>query len=459
MTPLCDVLRNYAAQTPARFHMPGHKGGPLPLPELSDAARLDVTEIPGTGNLYLAGEPFDSAQKPWAERFGFDHCQFLTGGSTMGIHTGLSLLCAPGDQILVDRNCHRAVFNAMALLDLEPVYLERPWLEQENLIGPITPEQVEISLRNHPNIKTVCITSPTYAGVLSDIEAISRVVHAHGGRLFVDGAHGAHLPFLGLTPFAGADGVVVSAHKTLPALGQAALLFTNGMDPDRVRRMASVFGTSSPSYPILASMDAARAWLEGDGARAYRQTALRVAQLRSRFPSLTGDLSLDPARLTLNVQDGPSFARSLEEQNIFPEMEDGGHVVFICTPQDLGENFGRLERALEELEGGDMRTVLHFHPALAPVKIGVLPLSKKLADGAQKVYQQLSKKYNCEYDDRGNIGKRYRRQDEIGTPFCITYDFESENDGAVTVRDRDTMEQERVKIEDLKAYFEDKFDF
>ena len=93
------------------------------------------------------------------------------------------------------------------------------------------------------------------------------------------------------------------------------------------------------------------------------------------------------------------------------------------------------------------------------MKIGVLPLSKKLAEGAQKVYQQLSKKYNCEYDDRGNIGKRYRRQDEIGTPFCITYDFDSENDGAVTVRDRDTMEQERVKIEDLKAYFEDKFDF
>ena len=120
MTPLCDVLRSYAARNPARFHMPGHKGGPLPLPELSAAARLDVTEIPGTGNLYLAGEPFDSAQKPWAERFGFDHCQFLTGGSTMGIHTGLSLLCAPGDQILVDRNCHRAVFNAMALLDLEP---------------------------------------------------------------------------------------------------------------------------------------------------------------------------------------------------------------------------------------------------------------------------------------------------------------------------------------------------
>ena len=103
--------------------------------------------------------------------------------------------------------------------------------------------------------------------------------------------------------------------------------------------------------------------------------------------------------------------------------------------------------------------MLHFHPAIAPVKIGVLPLSKKLNEGAEKIYAELSKYYNCEFDDRGNIGKRYRRQDEIGTPFCVTYDFESENDGAVTVRDRDTMEQERVKIEDLKSYFEKKFEF
>ena len=113
----------------------------------------------------------------------------------------------------------------------------------------------------------------------------------------------------------------------------------------------------------------------------------------------------------------------------------------------------------EELEGGDMRTVLRFHPALAPVKVGVLPLSKKLNDGAEKVFADLSKKWNCEYDDRGNIGKRYRRQDEIGTPFCVTYDFESEEDGCVTVRERDTMAQERVKIEDLAAYLEEKLAF
>lgn len=113
----------------------------------------------------------------------------------------------------------------------------------------------------------------------------------------------------------------------------------------------------------------------------------------------------------------------------------------------------------ETLEGGDTRTVLHFHPALAPVKIGILPLSKKLNDGALKISEELSKYYNVEFDDRGNIGKRYRRQDEIGTPFCITYDFDSENDNAVTVRDRDSMEQVRIPIAELKAYFEDKFRF
>ena len=113
----------------------------------------------------------------------------------------------------------------------------------------------------------------------------------------------------------------------------------------------------------------------------------------------------------------------------------------------------------EEIGEGDVRTVLHLHPALAPVKIGILPLSKKLGDGAEKLFAQLSKKYNCEYDDRGNIGKRYRRQDEIGTPYCVTYDFDSETDNCVTVRDRDSMKQERIAISELDAYFADRFTF
>ncbi len=113
----------------------------------------------------------------------------------------------------------------------------------------------------------------------------------------------------------------------------------------------------------------------------------------------------------------------------------------------------------EEIGENDTRIVMHLHPALAPVKAAILPLSKKLADGAAELFSKLSAHFPCEYDEAGSIGKRYRRQDEIGTPFCITYDFDSVEDGCVTVRDRDTMQQERMKIEDVIPYIESKLKF
>ncbi len=152
-----------------------------------------------------------------------------------------------------------------------------------------------------------------------------------------------------------------------------------------------------------------------------------------------------------------------QDMSYFDEAKNTSYVPYVVEPS-LGAD--RVTLAFlcsaydeEELEGGDVRTVLHFHPALAPVKVAVLPLSKKLNDAAEALYGDLSKQFNCEFDDRGSIGKRYRRQDEIGTPWCVTYDFDSETDGTVTVRDRDTMLQERVKIEDLKAYFAKKLEW
>ena len=113
----------------------------------------------------------------------------------------------------------------------------------------------------------------------------------------------------------------------------------------------------------------------------------------------------------------------------------------------------------EELSEGDTRIVLRLHGTLAPFKAAVLPLSKKLSDKASELYDELAKSFNVDFDETGSIGKRYRRQDEIGTPVCITYDFDSLEDGCVTVRDRDTMQQERIKIEDVRAYIEAKIAF
>ena len=321
MTPLYDAIRAFSAQHPVRLHIPGHKGKPLPIPELAGAAALDVTELGPTGDLFHGGEPFDSAQRLWAEDFSMDCCQFLTGGSTLGLHTALALCCRPGDRVLIDRGCHRAVYNALALLDLDPVYLPRPWWAEKRLTSTISPEYVEKALAEHPEIKTVCITSPSYCGLLCDVQRISNIVHRNGGKLIVDGAHGAHLPFLGVDAFAGADLVICSAHKTLPALGQSSLLFANGFEPEQVRRMTSVYGSSSPSYPMMISMDGARAWMEGEGKVLYRRTAERTAALRERFPSLW-EGALDPTRLTLNAVDGPALARALEARGLWPEMED-----------------------------------------------------------------------------------------------------------------------------------------
>ncbi len=154
-----------------------------------------------------------------------------------------------------------------------------------------------------------------------------------------------------------------------------------------------------------------------------------------------------------------------EDMSYFDDTKNEKYIPYVIEPS-LGADrlvlaclCSAYDEEVLDAERNDVRTVLHFHPALAPVKIGVLPLSKKLSEGAEKIFETLSKKYNCEFDDRGNIGKRYRRQDEIGTPFCVTYDFDSETDDAVTVRDRDSMEQERIPIGKLEEYFADKFDF
>lgn len=113
----------------------------------------------------------------------------------------------------------------------------------------------------------------------------------------------------------------------------------------------------------------------------------------------------------------------------------------------------------EEIAEGDVRTVLHLHPAIAPYKMAILPLAKKLSDKANDLYTKLSKKFMCDYDEAGSIGKRYRRQDEVGTPYCITVDFDTLEDNTVTIRDRDTMEQIRININEIENWMKDKFEF
>jgi len=150
--------------------------------------------------------------------------------------------------------------------------------------------------------------------------------------------------------------------------------------------------------------------------------------------------------------------RSGQDMTYFDQEKAAHYTPYVIEPS-LGADRVTLaflvdaydEELVDEAKG-DVRTVLRLHPALAPIKCAVLPLSKKLAAPAEKLYQSLQKHFMADYDESGSIGKRYRRQDEIGTPYCVTYDFDSETDGCVTVRHRDSMEQQRVSIEELPAY-------
>ena len=159
-----------------------------------------------------------------------------------------------------------------------------------------------------------------------------------------------------------------------------------------------------------------------------------------------------------------SHMKVSKEDFTYTDAETGEKYVPYCIEPSLGAD--RVALAFlcnsydeEKIDENDSRVVLHLHPVLAPYKVAVLPLSKKLSEKAKEVYTKLSKKFMCDYDEAGSIGKRYRREDEIGTPYCVTIDFDTLEDDTVTIRDRDTMEQIRLKIDDVANWVEEKLVF
>lgn len=388
-TPLYSKILEFSESNPLRLHIPGHKGKIIPLP--SDFLEIDVTELSATGNLYEGGEPFDHAQSFWANQFGLEGAQFLTGGSTQGVYTALGLCAKEGGKVLLDRGAHRSAFHAMGLLRLEPVYLKRPWLEEFQVPNALDPHTVEEMLVQHPDITTVFLTSPTYCGIISDVPEIARITHEHGAKLVVDGAHGAHLSWLMMDNYASADVVTLSAHKTLPTLGQGAVLLYSGFSPEEVRETASLFGSSSPSYPILCSMDIARAWMEEEGMMEYLRVAREVATLREILPSLTPPLMLDPLRLTVLCPDGKKVAKELEKEGIYLEMANPGHIVAVFTGMDTDKEVRRFGKAMipffqhqepmPDLSPPEMFPVKQFeiHQAMFAKK-KTLPLSQSVGE-------------------------------------------------------------------------------
>ena len=370
-------LRQYCGSGIYPLHMPGHKRRPGPCPGLP--YEWDVTEVEGTDDLHDARGILKEAMDRTAALYGADYTRYLVGGSTCGILAGIRAALRHGDRVAVARNCHKSVYHAIELCGLETVWILPETVPDYRICGSVSPEAVRCLLQTDPSIRAVILTSPTYEGVLSDIGAIAAICHAHDLPLIVDEAHGAHLGLFSGTGFpagalsCGADLVIQSPHKTLPSLTQTAWLHLRG---DRIsagaqERELDIFETSSPSYPLLASLDACTGLLEAEGYSLFRGWQQRLsafyegaAALR-RFRILgreAGEMSrdtvyaFDPGKILIacptGQMTGQALARLLRDRYLLEtEMALGDCVLAMTSPADAPSALQRLLEALLALEG------------------------------------------------------------------------------------------------------------
>ncbi len=368
---LLEALCDYAQKGVAPLHMPGHKrntallGGDLPY-------ALDITEIEGWDNLHDAEGILKQSMERAAAFYRSEQTYYLVGSSTAGILAGIRAATRPGDQVLVGRNCHKSVYHALELGRLRPKYLYPDFSEEWGIWGSVSVDEVERNLSDRTAL--VVLTSPTYEGVISDIPAIAALCHRRGIPLMVDEAHGAHLilshpEWSGVT--AGADLVVHSLHKTLPSLTQTALLHRSGdrMDPIQLQRQLAIFQTSSPSYPLMASIDRCVGLMMEFGEEWQRNYVNRleqfdraVADLRhlrvmghSNKETPSAFFALDPGKLWISCRGlslrGVDLARRLrDEYRLEPEMTAPDGVLAMTSLCDTEETFRRLADALLKLD-------------------------------------------------------------------------------------------------------------
>ncbi len=356
------TLLQYSKKDILPMHMPGHKRDPRFVME--NPYSIDVTEVEGLDDLHhptgMIREWMDGIRSIYKT----EESYLLVNGSTCGILAAVSACCRRGDRILMDRNCHRSVYHAVYLLELEPVYLYRD-------VDPETGIPLEISLGQvrerlaGGEFSCVVLTSPTYEGVMSDVAGIAALVHEREIPLIVDQAHGAHLHWCRMqSAVSHADLVVESLHKTLPALTQTGILHvcSRRVERKKIERYLDIYETSSPSYVLMASASQCLRWMQeesGDFLSAYGRNLDKFADDSAgwKYLRLWQHEAKDPGKLVIctppGSMSGPELGKILlQRYGIQVEMAAAGYVIAMTSLCDRAENFARLSRALAEIDAG-----------------------------------------------------------------------------------------------------------
>ncbi len=395
--PILSGLTAYNTEGCYPWHMPGHKRRLNTIfPDIvENPFSIDVTEVGDLDEFHDPHGIISEAMNRAAEVYGSHKSYYLVNGSTCGIMAALSAVCRPGDKLIVARNCHKSVYNAIRLLQLRPIYIMPEWNEKLGMFGGVSPEQVRKMVKQYADAKCVMLVSPTYEGVVSDVEKIAKIVHKAGVPLIVDEAHGAHFEFMSnvnetisTTNYKnipnpairlGADIVIESLHKTLPAMTQCAILHekSNIVDTERLEEYLSIYQSTSPSYVFLATTEACieKMNYERDGLFIIYKELL--SEYRKRFAQLShihlveesdfkkqSACGYDDGKLVFSVKDcgyerdgeiiamtGTRLGTILQEEyGQMMEMAAGNYVIAMTSVADSKEAFESLYLAMESID-------------------------------------------------------------------------------------------------------------
>ena len=357
-TPIVSFLKSYQEKSPVRMHMPGHKGAGI-----LGFEGMDLTEIYGADELFAAEGIIKESEQNASSLFGCP-TYYSTQGSTLCIQTMCTILCQDAKskgkkpKILAGRNAHRSFIHAAALLDFDIEWL---YGNSDYLSCKIHAEDLEKAIiESHPT--AVYLTNPDYLGNLLDIKSLASVCKKHNVLLAIDNAHGAYLRFLepSLHPIdLGADLCCDSAHKTLPVLTGGAYLHLseslNQVWKNDVKHFMEYFSSTSPSYLIMASLDATNEVLDTTFRNSLFECIQSVASLKNTLVQHGYTiLSGEPMKITISTKEfgytGNEIANLLMECDIYPEFYDSDYIVLMPSPYNTKDDLKRLETCLCGIE-------------------------------------------------------------------------------------------------------------
>lgn len=376
---------NYIRENNSQFCMPGHKQGRGFLSTeagrkfYNNLLKFDLTEVDGLDNLHHADGIIKAAEEKLKSLYGSEKSYFLVNGSTSGNLAMIFSSFEEGDKVIVERNCHRSIFNAIIMRKLRPVYIKNDFNNEINAPLSINEEYFFNLIKENGDAKGIIITYPSYYGVCCDLEAVAKEAKKRGMKVLVDAAHGAHFGISKKLPQSpvklGCDMVVMSSHKTLPSLTQTAYLHicNRNVDIEKVDFYVSAFLSTSPSYLLMSSMDYGRFYLEEKGKEEYEKLIKICDKYIDKINKIDGihilnekDLKLknkeqvfiDKTRFVINIKKGYSGFKLydyLKDNLLQPEMCDSQNVILIFSPFNTENEFNRLYEVLKNIKLEEMK--------------------------------------------------------------------------------------------------------